>query len=363
MENVPDILNWSGINLGEVISGKLEELGYRCRYTLLNAANYGVPQMRERFFLLAVHQEAACSIVFPRPACCVDFPPGYKGSRNVALKRLRDSERLVPSRHFVPSPEAPASAPGPVSVRNAINDLPVIDGHLTGEIRRGARKLDDPVSYRSHHVPSGYAQLMRDWPGFATKGWTGGHVIRSLSTRDYRLFKSMKPGDDYPKAHALATRLFEEALHQARARGQRILEDSPVWKQLLRSYVPPYDHTKFPNKWRKMEPDLPARTLMAHLGKDSYSHIHPESKQARVISVREAARLQSFPDGFRFCGTMNPALRQIGNAVPPILAWAVADELVATIRGGRMAKHRTWRSEIEAMNRAQPCGAPVAHVT
>ena len=52
---------------------------------------------------------------------------------------------------------------------------------------------------------------------------------------------------------------------------------------------------------------------MAHLGKDSYSHIHYDSDQARTISVREAARLQSFPDGFSFCGTMNPAFRQIGN--------------------------------------------------
>ena len=72
--------------------------------------------------------------------------------------------------------------------------------------------------------------------------------------------------------------------------------------------------------WR----DQPARTLMAHLGKDSYSHIHYDSDQARTISVREAARLQSFPDGFVFCGTMNPAFRQIGNAVPPLLAKALA---------------------------------------
>jgi DNA (cytosine-5)-methyltransferase 1 len=62
---------------------------------------------------------------------------------------------------------------------------------------------------------------------------------------------------------------------------------------------------------------MPARTLMAHIGKDTYSHIHYDSEQARTISVREAARLQSFPDGFIFAGTMNPAFRQIGNAVPP----------------------------------------------
>ena len=95
--------------------------------------------------------------------------------------------------------------------------------------------------------------------------------------------------------------------------------------------VPPYDVGKFPNKWRKMWRDQPARTLMAHLGKDSYSHIHYDSRQARTISVREAARLQSFPDGFSFCGTMNPAFRQIGNAVPPLLAKAVATQIMKTM--------------------------------
>ena len=66
------------------------------------------------------------------------------------------------------------------------------------------------------------------------------------------------------------------------------------------------------------------RTLLAHLGKDSYSHIHFDSEQARTISVREAARLQSFPDGFIFKGSMNPALKQIGNAVPALFAYAIA---------------------------------------
>jgi DNA (cytosine-5)-methyltransferase 1 len=70
---------------------------------------------------------------------------------------------------------------------------------------------------------------------------------------------------------------------------------------------------------------------MAHLGKDSYSHIHFDSAQARTISVREAARLQSFPDGFTFVGTMNPAFRQIGNAVPPLLAKAVAQVMRETL--------------------------------
>jgi DNA (cytosine-5)-methyltransferase 1 len=73
---------------------------------------------------------------------------------------------------------------------------------------------------------------------------------------------------------------------------------------------------------------------MAHLGKDSYSHIHYDSEQARTISVREAARLQSFPDGFKFAGTMNPAFRQIGNAVPPLMAWRLAESILQSIATG-----------------------------
>ena len=111
-----------------------------------------------------------------------------------------------------------------------------------------------------------------------------------------------------------------------------IREGSAEYNRLRDSIVPPYDVGKFPNKWRKMWSDQPARTLMAHLGKDGYSHIHYDSSQARTISVREAARLQSFPDGFSFCGTMNPAFRQIGNAVPPLMATALATTIARALK-------------------------------
>src|SRR5215207_7187542 len=62
-----------------------------------------------------------------------------------------------------------------------------------------------------------------------------------------------------------------------------------------------------------------------------YSHIHYASAQARVITVREAARLQSFPDGFVFSGTMNPAFHQIGNAVPPLMARALGESMLASL--------------------------------
>ncbi|MFN9972427.1 MAG: DNA cytosine methyltransferase, partial [Phycisphaerae bacterium] len=109
-----------------------------------------------------------------------------------------------------------------------------------------------------------------------------------------------------------------------RRRGLPTDARAPDVTAFIKSWRIPYDPSKFPNKWWKLHADKPVRTLMAHLGKDSYSHIHFDSEQARTITIREAARLQSFPDGFVFKGSMNPAFKQIGNAVPPLFAYAIA---------------------------------------
>jgi DNA (cytosine-5)-methyltransferase 1 len=286
-------------------------------------------------FLIAYRQELGIDVDFPAASHWIELPPGYQGSRAVALKLL-PRDLFVSANRYKAAPGPNPSLPPAVTATDAIGDLPTIDARkllAAGLLSRGARRFNVPVPLAKQESLGDFAQAMRNWPGYEAGPALYDHVIRYLP-RDYALFARLSPGDQYPEAHAMAGKMFEQKLARLTKLDRAPRKNSKAWTELRKETVPPYDPTKFPNKWRKMEPDKPARTLMAHLGKDSYSHIHYDSSQARPISVREAARLQSFPDGFKFSGTMNPAFRQIGNAVPPLLARCIAERLVSCLMAG-----------------------------
>lgn len=339
MENVPDVMNFGGHNVPEEVCEVLEELDYVCAYTLLNAAFYGVPQTRERMFLIAYHRELAETVRFPEPTHWIELPSGYEGSRQVALKVLSNGDLFADAHHYVDASVATDALPPAVTAAEAIGDLPKIDARELVRkklLKRGARRFDQLARYDGRRTVSAYADAMKTWRGFEAGDGVYDHVIRYLP-RDYLIFARMKEGDQYPEAHALALKMFDERLSKFEKKGVVLKPGSAEYEELKRSIVPPYDAGKFPNKWRKISRDQPVRTVMAHLGKDGYSHIHYDDAQARTISVREAARLQSFPDGFVFAGAMNEAFRQIGNAVPPLMAKAIATEIMETIRASASA--------------------------
>ena len=98
----------------------------------------------------------------------------------------------------------------------------------------------------------------------------------------------------------------------------------------LRKEMPQYEHEHarvFDNSYVVQWWDLPSKTILAHIHKDGFQFIHPDGDQTRSFTVREAARIQSFPDDFEFAGSRGEKYKQIGNAVPPLFAEALAKSI------------------------------------
>ena len=172
-----------------------------------------------------------------------------------------------------------------VSVWNAIGDLPVLS----------AGQGSDCMEYNQ--------STFHPYQNWARRGSNKvlNHQARPHTSRDIVTFSQMKPGDK--------------------------------WKDLPKKYRDMYGYREdiFQDKFKRLwKTEEAAWTVTAHLSKDGYVYIHPT--QIRTITVREAARLQSFPDNFSFKGSRSSQFKQVGNAVPPLLAKEIAIRISKQLR-------------------------------
>ncbi|NPV28480.1 MAG: DNA cytosine methyltransferase [Firmicutes bacterium] len=179
----------------------------------------------------------------------------------------------------------------PVTVWDAIGDLPIVPhGHR-----------EDEIAYIPRRNLNNYQRFMREGAG----GVLYNHQTRWHNEQDLAAFALLEEGGKYA--------------------------DLPAKYKRYRDDI-------FKDKYRKLYRDSPSWTIEAHIGKDTYRHIYPsrkgEPEPPRTISVREAARLQSFPDRFRFVGPFTRQFHQVGNAVPPLLARAVARAILPGVLKG-----------------------------
>jgi len=114
------------------------------------------------------------------------------------------------------------------------------------------------------------------------------------------------------------------------------------------------DHLKryrddiFEDKYKRLDFDKLSRTITAHISQDGYWYIHPT--QHRTLTIREAARIQTFPDSYRFCGFPRHAFKQIGEAVPPLLGKAVGLEVLkALVLNVKQRSSPTTRDTVRAL--------------
>jgi len=234
MENVPDMALDPDMTILRTMVHRLESNGYHVATKVVETWRYGVPQFRERLFLVAVK----CNRPFEWP--------------------VESHER--------------------VTVANAIGDLPHVDG--------GARPDGGADGFWPYSGPlSDFQKRARQHVSNAHRTRIYDHITRPVREDDRAVFMQMDSTTRY----------------------------TDIAPELRR-----YRDDIFTDKYKRLDNNDLSRTITAHIARDGYWYIHPT--QPRTLTVREAARIQTFRDDIRFAGPPSSAFRQIGNAVPPLMA-------------------------------------------
>lgn len=311
MENVKGLL--SAKNFGEGvfghISADMEALGYELHSFvtddpetphdfIVRADRYGVPQARHRVILFGTRKGENSAI----PGTLITKPAVTVGQVLGQMPRIRSgfSARVhtgmdwggyvaAAAKRLLANPEGKA-------IRDQLE--PVTGGTLLPSIQSANRiesEKDNPLSgwYRGH---LGHSDIL-------TEHVARNHMASDLDRYLYcaafaQHFDRSSKLYDFPKA------LLPNHRNAAGAAEGKVVV--------------------FADRFHVQQADMPSTTVTSHISKDGHYFIHPDPSQCRSLTVREAARLQTFPDDYFFMGNRTDQYRQVGNAVPPLLALQLA---------------------------------------
>jgi DNA (cytosine-5)-methyltransferase 1 len=280
IENVPGMVSFEGGATLDAILESLKQLGYDADVRILYAPHYGIPQTRWRTIILGGRDGLNPEALFPEPLRSapvrVNFTAQFGGRSLVALPRSLE-------------------LPSHVTVRDAIGDLPVLGN---GELGAAEKPYGSAAS-------NPYQQLMR----VGSTGVTC-HEAPRLSKINMDRLAFIPPGGNW-------TDIPEALLPQ----GMRMARRS--------------DHTK---RYGRVDPDGLASTILTKCDPHWGAYFHYD--QDRAFTVREAARIQSFPDSYMFCGSRVEQYEQVGNAVPPLLGAAVGRAIAHALKCDRKPRRK-----------------------
>jgi DNA (cytosine-5)-methyltransferase 1 len=219
-------------------------------------------------------------------------------TRCFLVASLEKAIPIAPNGEYqdVRRPNFDVDALPPVTLDEALLGIPKIKAGTGTSVERwdpACRTLED----RRHRRYLTKFKLLADSP------FIYNHFARYNNERDLELYSLLKPGED--SVHAL--------------------------ERHGRSDLMRYRRDVFDDKYARLRGDRPCKTIVSHLAKDGNGYIHPH--EVRNITVREAARVQSFRDDYVFCGSPTDQWVQVGNAVPPLMSEALARTFLHVLKG------------------------------
>lgn len=275
---------------------------------VIEAERFGIPQRRHRVILLGVRRDLAPDI--PHKVLAA--------SRGVSLRSAIDD---LPSLRSRISPVRNDSWDSWTGLREDAHELAAQE--LGGSTRTLDGLFPKGSSFMSEYAVPEPTTPYQHWILDGNIGGVTLHEARAHMDRDLLRYG------------------FLSRMAEVRGRiyslGELPKELAPAHKNAGLADPP------FKDRFRVQVWDAPATTIVSHISKDGHYYIHPDSAQMRSLTVREAARLQSFPDNYLFMGSRTSQYHQVGNAVPPLLAAQIAANVARSLGVGVSAE--AWLPE------------------